>query len=110
MGRGRLSKHIEAKTDNWAVSSKKKIKASVGHKIKRVFVSILDLLDNEKLCGNISEESFRSLRSKIFNIGNDQIRNINKELDERYNVEFIPYHFELKVVPVEGLGPIVGGE
>jgi len=108
--RGRLSKHVEKKQTNWHVSSRKKLKASVEHKMKRIFVGILDLLDKEKLGGKIDEDTFCSLRSKLLNIGNDQIRNMRKELDERYNIEFIPYHMEFKVVPMEGLDPIVGGE
>ena len=108
--RGRLSKHTEKKNTNWHVSSRKKLKASMENKMKRIFVGILDLLDKEKLEGNIGEETHATLRSRILNVGNDQIRNMRKELDERYNIEFIPYHMEFKVVPVEGLGPIVGGE
>ena len=108
--RGRLSKHTEKKNTNWHVSSRKKLKASMENKMKRIFVGILDLLDKGKLEGNIGEETHATLRSRILNVGNDQIRNMRKELDERYNIEFIPYHMEFKVVPVEGLGPIVGGE
>ena len=107
-GRGRLSKHVYKKDDNWAVKSSKKLKASVEHKCKRIYVGILDLLDKERLSGKISEEDFATLRSKILNIGNDQIRNIRKEVDERYNVEFIPYQVVLKVSPIEGIDPILG--
>jgi len=108
--RGRLSKHVSKADDNWAISSKKKLKASVEHKCKRIFVGVLDLLDKERLAGNIPEEVFVSLRSKILNAGNDQIRNLKKEIDDRYNVEFIPYHMEFKVSPIEGIDPIMGGQ
>jgi len=108
--RGRLSRHVEKKETNWHISSKKKLKASQEHKMKRIYVGILDLLDLEEKSGNMDSERKTALRSKILNIGNDQIRNMRKEIDDRYNVEFIPYHMEFKVIPVEGLGPIVGGE
>lgn len=97
---GRLSKHIEKKEDNWSVGSRKKLKASIGHKMNRIFVGILNLLDEEKEYGNISDKVHSGLRSKILNIGNDQVRNMKKELDDRYNVEFIPYNIVLPVKPI----------
>lgn len=103
---GRLSKHLELKTDNWARSSKKKLKMAMEHKMKRIFVTILDYLEKEKLSGNIDDNTFSSLRSKILNTGNDQVRNMKKDLDERYNVEFIPYHVELEVKPLDGHKPL----
>jgi anaerobic ribonucleoside-triphosphate reductase len=109
MNKGRLSKHVSIKDDNWAKSSKKKLKASMEHKAKRIYVGLLDLLDKEKLSGRMSDETCSELRSRILNIGNDQIRNMKKEIDDRYNVEFIPYHMEFKVSPIEGIDPIVGG-
>lgn len=108
--KGRLSRHIEKKSTNWHVSSRKKLKASQEHKMKRIYVQILDLLDIEEKNGNISAENRLTLRSKILNIGNNQIRNMRREIDDRYNVEFIPYHMEFKVVPMDGVDPIVGGE
>jgi len=96
----RLGKHIEHNVDNYSVGSKKKLKAQVEHRMKRIFVGILDLLDREHVSGNINEETFKSLRSQVLNIGNDQVRNIRKELDERYNVEFIAYHIVLPVIPI----------
>lgn len=98
---GRLSQHLEKKEDNWSKGSKKKLRASIEHKMKRIFVGILDLLDKEQLSGNISKEVHSELRSKILNIGNDQVRNMRKELDERYNIEFIPYHIVLPVIPID---------
>ena len=107
---GRLSKHASKKNDNWVRSSKKKLKASVEHKCKRIYVGLLDLLDIERMSGRISDETCSGLRSKILSIGNDQIRNIKKEIDDRYNVEFIPYQMEFKVSPMEGIDPITGGK
>jgi hypothetical protein len=94
----RLGKHIEVKTDNWSKSSKKKLSKAVEHKMKRVYVGFLDSLDREVLAGNISKECAGRLRSKILNIANDQIRNVNLEL-EKYNVEFIAYHYEFRNPP-----------
>jgi len=98
----RLGKHTEKKTDNYSVGSKKKLKAAVEHKMKRIYVGILATLEKEKNDGNIDKDLFDSLRSRILNIGNDQIRNIRKELDDRYNVEFLTYNMLLKVKPLEG--------
>ena len=98
-GKGRLSRHTEKKTDNWSVSSKKKLKAAVEHKMNRIFVGILDVLDKARLEGKIEENEFQKIRSKVLNIGNDQVRNIRKEIDDRYNVEFMPYQIEFKIIP-----------
>jgi len=94
----RLSDHIDLSTDNWSVKSKKKLKASIAHKMKRIYVSILDTLDKERLEGNIDKEVFARIRSRILNIGNDSIRNMEMELDNRYNIEFLNYHIEFRMV------------
>jgi len=100
--KGRLSDHIELSQDPWYLASKRKLKASVEHKMKRIFVGVLEVLDNEKSSGNISDDTFRHLRQKILNIGNDQIRNMKIELDGRYNIESLNYHVEFKVQQEEG--------
>jgi len=97
----RLGKHTEKAIDNYSVGSKKKLKASVEHRMKRIYVGILDALEKEKLSGNIDSRTFEILRSKILNIGNDQIRSIKKELDDKYNVEFLTYHVVLPVKPLK---------
>lgn len=94
----RLGKHKEVKTDNWSVGSKKKLVAAIRHKMKRMYVGILDTLDKELSDGNIDKETFQKVRSKVLNIGNDQIRNMEIEL-QRYNVEFVAYHMDFKVIP-----------
>lgn len=103
----RLGKHTEKKEDLYSMGSKKKLKASVEHKMKRIYVGILDALEKEKISGNIDEDMFNCLRSRILNLGNDQIRNMRKELDERYNIEFVPYSFILQVKPMEGSPEII---
>lgn len=97
-GKDKLSNHIDLATDNWSVGSKKKLKVSVRHKMKKIFVGILDILDKEKASGNIDEETFKRIRSRVLNIGNEQIRNMEIELDNRYNIEALNYHVEFKVV------------
>lgn len=95
--KGKLSDHVELSEDPWYVASKRKLKASIEHKMKRIFVGTLEALDNEKSSGKISDETFKRLRQKILNIGNDQIRTMRMELDSRYNVESLNYHVEFKV-------------
>jgi len=96
--KGRLSRHIEVKNDNWSLSSKKKLGASIRHKMTRIYTGTLDALDKELSDDSIDEDAHRRLRSKILNFGNDQIRNMELEL-QRYNVEFVNYHIEFKVIP-----------
>lgn len=98
-----LKEHINKKNDNYSKGSRKKLAAAISNKIKRTFVGCLDVVERE--LGEDSEE-FKRIRRKILGIGNDQIRNMQLEL-EKYNVEFIPYHIEMKVKPIDGLGPII---
>lgn len=96
----RLGKHIDKRTDNYSIGSKEKLKASMRHKIKKTFVGCLDSLEVE--IGQSDPELFNRLRKKILSIGNDQVRNMEVEL-EKYNVEFIAYHMELQVKPLDGI-------
>jgi hypothetical protein len=102
----RLGKHIEEKTDNWSVKSKKKLVQAVTHKMKRIYVGILDALDKEVTAGNISKELSQKLRSKVLNIANDQIRNMGLELD-KYNIEFICYHVKFQNPPEDSAKELV---
>lgn len=97
-GKEKLSDHIDIKTDNWSVASKKKLKASVRHKMRRIFVGILSELDRELSDGTIDKKTHGRLRSKILGIGNDQVRHMETELDSRYNIEALNYHVQFKVV------------
>lgn len=83
------------------MASNKKLSCAIEHKMKKIFVGLLDLLDKEVDNGNIDEEVFKALRAKVLNTGNYQIRNMKKELDERYNVEFITYHTIIPVIPLQ---------
>ncbi len=98
----RLGKHISKDDNNWAVSSGKKLKASMRFKMKKIYVSILNELDNEKSDGKIDLDTFNRLRSRVLNMGNDQVRSMESEIDERYNVEFLNYHVEFRNPPEEG--------
>lgn len=95
----RLGKHIEHKRDNWHDKSKKKLKASIRYRMKRIYVGILDSLDKERADGKLDEATFKKIRSKILNMGNDQIRNMESELDNQYNIEFLNYHIDFKIIP-----------
>ncbi len=95
----RLGKHVEHNTTNWFDKSKKKLKAGIRYRMKRIYVGLLDSLDKERADGKLSEETFRKLRSKILNMGNDQIRNMEMELDNQYNIEFLNYHIDFKIIP-----------
>jgi len=103
-----LREHTEKKADRWSVGSKEKLKASIRHKLKRVFVGCLDVIEKELRVGmpdnDDNEEKFRRMRNKILGVGNDQIRNMELELEERYNIEFIPYEIRLEPLRGEGNG------
>jgi hypothetical protein len=74
------------------------------HKIKRTFVGCLDAAERELLNSSPEDkEKFKRIRSRILSIGNDQIRNREVEL-EKYNVEFIPYHVEFRIVRDDDTG------
>lgn len=94
----RLGKHIVKNTDNWYEKSKKKLNASIRYKMKRIYVEILNMLDKEFTDGNIDSKTFNRLRSKILNVGNDQVRNIELELEKQYNIEFLNYHIDFKII------------
>lgn len=100
-GKEKLSDHLEVKKDNWSVGSKKKLKESLKKKIRILYIGILQALDNEKTDGNIDYRTHKRLRSKVLNISNDQIRNVEMELDSRYNIEALNYRIEFRQ-PIEG--------
>ena len=100
-GKEKLSDHITIKEDNWSIASKNKLKASMRHKMKKIFVGFLGDLDKELERGTISKETFSRLRSKVLGKGNDEVRHMEDELDARYNVESINYHVEFRVMGAE---------
>lgn len=102
--RDKLSDHITLKGDPWSVASKNKLKAAIKHKMKKIFIGILKEMEDECDAGTLSEEGFARLRSRTLNLGNDQVRFMESELDERYNVESVNYHIVLPVKPLDGGG------
>lgn len=100
-GKEKLSDHIKLKEDNWSLGSKSKLKASMRHKMRKIFVGILATLDKEKERGIISRDTHSRLRSQILGIGNDEVRHMEAELDARYNVEALNYHIQFKIIPGE---------
>ena len=88
-----LKKHTEKKEDNYSKGSRNKLKAAMKHKIKKTFVESLNAVEEE--LGPNEKERFKRIRSKILSVGNDQIRNMEMELEERYNIEFIPYQIKI---------------
>ena len=55
----RLGNHIDKAEDNWSISSGKKLKASMRFKMKKIYTSILNELDNEKSNGKIDLDIFK---------------------------------------------------
>lgn len=102
-GKEKLSDHVKIKEDNWSIASKNKLKASMRHKMNRIFVGILELLDKEKANGNIDRETGKRMRNRILGIGNDEVRSMETELDARYNIEALNYQIEFRNPP-EGKG------
>jgi len=70
-------------------------------KMKIQMRGVLDTLDIEKANGNIDYRTHKRIRSKVLNVGNDQIRNMEAELDSRYNIEALNYRIEFRQ-PIEG--------
>lgn len=66
--------------------SKEKLKKLLDVEVNSALRSVLDFI--EVAVGN--EERFKALRSKVLKVGNDALRNLKKEIDTRYDVEFIP--------------------
>jgi len=97
-GKEKLSDHVDIKDDNWSIASKNKLKASMRHKMRRIFVGILELLDKEKASGKIDKETGRRMRTRILGMGNDEVRSMETELDSRYNVEALNYHIQFKII------------
>ncbi len=64
--------------------SKDKFKRYVDAEITKLFTGILDYAE----VAIDSEERWKVLRSRILKLSNDSIREIRKEIDERYTVSY----------------------
>jgi len=65
--------------------SKEKFKSYVHKQVTDMFTTILDF--TEVAVGD--KDRHRALRAKILRLSNDAIRNIHREIDSSYNVEFV---------------------
>lgn len=96
-----LREHTEKKHDKYFVGSREKLKAAIRHKIKRTFVGALDAIERELDAWDFTakerEQFMAAVRRRVLGNGNDQIRNMEAEL-EKYNIEFIPYHIEFRML------------
>ena len=65
--------------------SKEKFKEFVQKQVTEMFTTILDF--TEVAVGD--KERHRALRAKILRLSNDAIRNVHKELDSNYDMNFV---------------------
>ena len=74
----------EQAEDRDDLRSKEKIKRYLDAEITKLFTGILDYAE----VAIDSEERWKVLRSRILKLSNDSIREIRKEIDERYTVSY----------------------
>lgn len=68
--------------------SKEKLKSLIRERITAMFSGILDF--TEIAVGD--NERYNVLRTKVLRLSNDTIRDLTRDLDEDYSVEYIPKH------------------
>lgn len=66
--------------------SKDKLNKFIDSRIKKLFSGVLDYTE----VAVDSEFRWKALRSKILDISNSAMREISKELDDKYSVKYIP--------------------
>jgi hypothetical protein len=66
--------------------SKEKLKKYVQNEITKLFSAVLDYAE----VAVDGKERYLNLRSKILKVGNDTIREIRREIDARYKVDYVP--------------------
>ena len=64
---------------------KEKLNESVKLEITNLFERVLDYAE----VAVPNSDQYRKLRSKILRVGNNCIRNINKEINSHYNIKYI---------------------
>lgn len=64
---------------------KAKLKGVIHDEVTVMFEKVLDYTEVA-----VTSDQYKRLRSKILRVGNNCIRNINKEIDARYNIEYNP--------------------
>ena len=75
--------NLDSKSD---LRSKEKLKSFVQGEVTKLFSSILDFAE----VAVDGKERYLSFRSKVLKLSNDAIREIKKEVDTRYDVEYTP--------------------
>lgn len=66
--------------------SREKLKKFIRGEVTKLFTSVLDFTE----VAVEGKDRFMSLRSKILKVSNDAMRDIDKELDTRYSIEYVP--------------------
>ena len=79
---------------NGELRSREKLKKYVQGEITRLFSAVLDYAE----VAVDGKERYTTLRSKVLKVSNDAIREINRELDNRYTITYIPPAEELIVI------------
>jgi len=79
---------------NGELRSREKLKKYVQCEITRLFSSVLDYAE----VAIDSKARYTTLRSKVLKVSNDAIREINRELDNRYDVTYLPPAEEVIVI------------
>lgn len=75
----------EKKQSGFTERSKDKFKRYVEEEIKKLFTGVLDYTE----VAIDGADRFKALRSKILKLGNDAIRDISREIDNRYIVTYV---------------------
>jgi len=76
------------------MKSKEKLKAFFAAEITSLFSDILDL--TEVALGDVARQKI--LRSKILKIANSSIRSVNKEVEDKYDIQYIPPSEDIVIV------------
>ena len=89
---------VKRSKEPYDVKSRDRLKKNLERKFKKLFGSALykfETMLREEI--KRDPELHREFKSDLFRIGNRIIQNMNKEL-ECYNVQYIPFHIELRPV------------
>ena len=95
---------ITRSDDQYDVKSRKRLEKNIERKFKKVFGTSLYLLETimrEYLESN--PDAHKEFKKEILKVGNMAINNMKKEL-ACYNVTYIPFHVEMKVLGAEENG------
>lgn len=68
------------------VRSKELLKKYIGDEVTKLFTSVLDYAE----VAVDGRDRYKVLRSRILKVSNDKIREIQRQLDMRYQVTYVP--------------------